>query len=129
MLSNVKLTKLNTVKHLNCNLTNASFSEPEIKSSSIDSLIMTSKQICISASLKHMLKGTDKKTDKNAITEELILSKGKITAYCNMDKSAGQMSLNAGKQSYKYKGNCGLLKKNYSVSIRDIQSAKSVGVL
>ncbi len=134
MLSTVNLTKLNTIKHLNCNLTNASFSDPKIKAS--NSLIMTSDKSCISASLKHTLGGIDKKINKNAMTEGITLSKkmsscmaltgnGKKTNPC----SAGKGCIKASLSTVKPKLNCNLLKKNSSVSINDIHSAENLRAL
>lgn len=103
MLGNVKLTKLNTIKHLNINLANASFCAPKNKAS----VIMSSDKSCISVNLKHML--------SCAITEKLLLSK---MSPCNTDTK---------KPNYKYKGNCGLLSKNYSAN--GIQLVKGVSAI
>ena len=66
MLSNVKLTKLNMLKHLGINLANASFCASKIKETRI-SLIMTCKQICISALAKCKPCYADNIINKNAM--------------------------------------------------------------
>ena len=130
MLSNVKLTKLNMLKHLGINLANASFCASKIKETRI-SLIMTCKQICISALAKCKPCYADNIINKNAMTEEII-SKNTVSSHLmcilakiGINKKKLSRTVSSGCKAlacapdigYKYKGNSDLLDKNYSVGI------------
>ena len=112
MLSTVKLTNVNTLKHLD--LINASFSDPIIKETK-NSLIMNNKQKCISASLCK-LSSTEKKAEeiilRNTMSSQLkcILAMTGIDSSCK--KANGRKKL-----TLCHRGDCILINKNYSVSI------------
>ena len=137
MLSNIKLTELNNHFYSICNLRNASFGDSKNKLSSF--LAMTNKKLCISTSLKHALRGAEKNNAaketilRDAMSNLALIANPKGTEICGVDivgnKCCINTSLKGTKPSYKYKGNCGLLKENSSVSTKDIQIVKGLRVL